>query len=302
MLPFDRYSGDFIREIGQYGRGPGEFNSTRGAINPITDRLFFMGRNSNLLEYDFNGNFIKSIEIPDYVDDLIAPSIPTEFTYLRENIICYYTNCLGDEEKLMVLFSEEGESIHTYPNTNTFPKSGFVLSTKEAKFYHYNNNLFFKENYNDTVFRVESTSLAPSIVLYTGKYRKPYESKWVPASQRENNEYITPFDIMESDSYLFFKFYFEEKTRFCFYDKESMRLKTTVLEDGIINDLDNFIPFIPISVSDRGELIGSVDGYIVHQWFLDNPIKANNLPEEIKKLQNLKETGNPVVMIAKLKQ
>ena len=200
----------------------------------------------------------------------------------------------------MVLFGEEGKN--PLPQYKHISKIGFVLSTKEAKFYHYNNNLFFKENYNDTVFRVESTSLAPSIVLYTGKYRKPYESKWVPASQRENNEYITPFDIMESDSYLFFKFYFEEKTRFCFYDKESMRLKTTVLEDGIINDLDNFIPFIPISVSDRGELIGSVDGYIVHQWFLDNPIKANNLPEEIKKLQNLKETGNPVVMIAKLKQ
>lgn len=63
-LIFDRFSGKFIREVGRYGKGPNEYRSTTGLINPNTQKIYFRDWNSNLLEYDFNGKFIKSIVIP----------------------------------------------------------------------------------------------------------------------------------------------------------------------------------------------------------------------------------------------
>ena len=46
--------------------------------------------------------------------------------------------------------------------------------------------VIFKENYNDTVYCVSCNNLTPWIVLNTGKYMKPYESKWWSISKGKN--------------------------------------------------------------------------------------------------------------------
>lgn len=299
---FDRFSGEFIREIGRYGKGPKEFMSTRGLINPNTEKVYFLGWNSNFLEYDLNGEFIKSIKIPNYKDDFETPSFPTNFTYYNHDLVCYFSNLIGTEKKLLQIFNNDGKEIYTFSNSNIFPKSRFTLTTNESHFYHYKSNLFFKENYNDTIYRVGKEGLISEIILYTGKYKKPYESKWWAIAQEHNFEFITPFDIIETDSYVFFKFYFKAKRRFGVYEKEKKQLKITDFEEGISNDIDGFIPFIPMGISDKGELIGKIDAYIIKQWFTDNPTKATNLPIQLQKLKSVKETDNPIIVIANIKK
>ncbi|MCG6189360.1 6-bladed beta-propeller [Maribellus maritimus] len=299
---FDRFSGEFIREIGRYGKGPAEFMSTRGLINPNTKKVYFLGWNSNFLEYNFNGEFIKSIKIPNYKDDFETPSIPTNFTYYNHDLVCYFSNTVGTEKKLLQIFNNDDKEIYTFSNSNIFPKSRLTVITGESHFYHYERNLFFKENYNDTIYRVGKEGLIPEIILYTEKYKKPYESKWWAIAQEQNSEFITPFDIIETDSYVFFKFYFKAKSRFGVYEKEKKQSKITDFEEGISNDIDGFIPFIPMGISDKGELIGKIDAYIIKQWFTDNPTKATTLPIQLQKLKSVKETDNPIIVIANIKK
>jgi len=297
---FDRSTGKFIREIGRNGKGPTEYRSTQGLINPDTEKIYLTGWNSDLLEYDYNGQFIKSIKIPGYLDNFQTPSIPTQFTHLNENIVCYFSNIIGPEEKLILVFNTDGEIIRTYPNSNIFPESVFQLTTKESCFYHFGNRLYFKENYNDTVFEVAEFGLTPKIVLYTGKYRKPYEAKW-SNSNEQGLEFITPFDIMETDLFILFKFYFKGKLNLGFYDKSDMELKINELEAGIKNDINNFIPFMPTTISNNGELAGIMDAFLIQQWFTDNPDKTKNLPLQLQQLKEINESDNPVVIIAKIK-
>ncbi|HHN47502.1 MAG TPA: hypothetical protein ENN08_00960 [Bacteroidales bacterium] len=61
------------------------------------------------------------------------------------------------------------------------------------------------------------------------------------------------------------------------------------------------MPFHPISLSNRKELIGFLEPYKIRQWIAENPDKAAKLPLHLQKFKNIKETDNPVVMIAKLK-
>ena len=55
--------GRFIRQIGSFGRGPGQYRSIRAiAVNSINNKLI-IATYHHLLCYDFNGRFIKSIPI-----------------------------------------------------------------------------------------------------------------------------------------------------------------------------------------------------------------------------------------------
>ena len=74
------------------------------------------------------------------------------------------------------------------------------------------------------------------------------------------------------------------------------------MSGGFENDIDNFIPFQFYSINNSGELVGFQEAYIVKKWFDENPDKAAKLPPNLQKLKNIKETDNPIVMIAKLKE
>jgi hypothetical protein len=55
------------------------------------------------------------------------------------------------------------------------------------------------------------------------------------------------------------------------------------------------------SSTGNNELVGYLEPYKIRQWIAENPGKAAKLPSYLQKLRTIKETDNPVVMIAKLK-
>lgn len=302
-LLFDRYSGDFIKKIGNYGKGPNEYRSTQGFINPNMKTIYFIGWNSDLLEFNLEGKFQGSIKIPDYKDDFKSPSFPIHYTFLKNDIVCYFSNMIGNEKKLIVVFNRNGEKMYTIPNKNIYNNVNFSLTTKESNFYHFKQVLFFKENYCDTVYKVSDGKLSPHMVLFTGKYLKPYESKWWSINKKNQMSFITPFNISESESFIVFKFFFHNILFLGLYNKKNQQFKTvdvTKLKD----DMNYFVPFIPeaVSLSNNEECICLVDAYRIVQWFNDNPRKAANLSADLQKLKSIKETDNPVIMIAKFRK
>ncbi|MGV8137972.1 MAG: 6-bladed beta-propeller [Mangrovibacterium sp.] len=302
-LLFDRYSGNFIRKIGNYGKGPNEYRSTQGFINPNLKTIYFIGWNSDLLEFNFEGKFQVVIKIPDYKDDFKSPSFPTHYTFWKNEVACYFSNMTGNEKKLIVLFNKNGEKLHTIPNKNVYSDVNFSLTTKESIFYHFKQILFFKENYCDTVYEVSDGKFYPHMVFFTGKYLKPYESKWWSINKKNQMSFITPFNIIESKSFVMFKFFFHDNLFLGLYNKKNQQFKTVDV-NKLKDDVNCFVPFIPeaASLSNDEECICFTDAYKVVQWFNDISRKTAKLPDDLQKLKSIKETDNPVIMIAKFRE
>ena len=297
---FSKDTGKFIRKVGNYGNGPGEYHSTSGFINPTKKTIYFAGWNSVLMEFSFDGEYISSIKIPGYNDSFTSPSSPTNHIYWNDYFVSYFTNSIGIEKKLIQIFDHNGEIIKVIPNRNVYMDTkNFSFTTGESDFYYYDNNLFFKETYSDTIFKISDQVFSPHIIFHTGKYSKPYESKWLPLEKR--GQYINLRKINETPLFIFFKVFDDERQIFGLYNKKNERLKMAERK-YVENDVDYFLPFSPESLSDIGEGVSFIEAYQVVQWFSENSEKADKLPEHLKKLSNVKETDNQVVLIAKLKE
>ena len=65
ILCFDRFSGKFLRNIGNIGQGPGEYsNSTNMEVDAEAKLIYINKGASNYLCYDFEGKFLHTITMP----------------------------------------------------------------------------------------------------------------------------------------------------------------------------------------------------------------------------------------------
>jgi hypothetical protein len=298
---FNKEDGAFIRKIGAKGRGPNEFRSSRGGfINSINKRIFFLGLQGSLLEYDFEGRFHRDIPMPGYSNTNSNPSQSDNLTSYGNEIIAYIMNPIGIQDKLLLIYTVDSEIVNVHNNSNILPEKSYVITFEESQFYHYRNQLFFKEIYNDTIYLVTDEHLLPHMVLHTGDYLVPYEFKW--GIQRSFSTLIGILDLIETSSHLFFRFSYNNDYFLGCFDKTTEKLSVSDWDSGIMDDIQNFIPFIPLKALNDDEVMGYTDAWKVVQWFKDNPEKAAQLPPHLKKLESLTESDNPVVMIARYKE
>lgn len=293
---FDRYSGKFLFEIGKYGKEPDGYRNTIFVMpfNEKTNRIYAKGWQPNsYYEYSLSGK-LENI--------LFAPINTKSFCKINDSIsISYIRNYSGKENKRLIIFDENNNFNNILFNYSTFEKTNNVVSWKgHGWFYMFDEKINFFELFNDTVYQVINQKISPKYVFHMGKYSPPYEeqSSIKFLNKKENFFFIN--DLIESDNLLFFSTEHKSKHLSGFYSKVNNEAFISSSE-GFQNDIDGFISFIPKSISNNKFLIGFSEAYKVHQWFKDNPQKAANLPEQLQKLKNIKETDNPVVMIVKLK-
>jgi hypothetical protein len=292
-LLFDRATGKFLHEIGGYGRGPGEYQSTRGFFNESTSKLYFQGWNGNLIKYSLEGKETESIPIPDFQDNFTTPFVPENYNYVDNNTIaCNIFNLNGTEKTLIMIFDEKGKDLGRIPNRNVTKKHNITLSTGELKFAHNRDNLLYYQDYNDTVFSVTVNKSKPYLIFKRGKY--------MPVKGDYNTEAINIMDYFESQKFIFFNFFVLRKNYFALYNKSDSKIKVTESTSGIINNTDAFLPFKPSSVF-KEELIGITQCTDLMSWFDKNPGVKEKLPPDLKKFSSKLPTDNPVIVIAKLK-
>ncbi len=302
---FDRSTGKFIRKIGNKGRGPGEYFNTNGFLQIEDQLIYFTGNNGELLQYNLNGDFIKTISIPEINNDFNSPSIPTKYSYLDKLIIAYFGNILGTEEKLISISNQDGNIIRLIPNHNQVEKkSSMSFSLEEAQFYHINNELYFKEDYSDTIFKVSKTGIKPHLIIALGKYRPPYESKWYSANDNEDitGKLVYTRKLRESKNLLLFEFEFNNKNYQAIYNKNVEQLYIDEKQEEIEVSINGYISFYPTSNVLDNYVLGCIDSYKVSDWFRQNSGKIQNIPADLQKLRKVKESDNPIIMIAKLKK
>jgi hypothetical protein len=303
-LLFNRKNGLFIREIGSKGRGPGEFQFTKGFFNEYLPCVYFTGWNGNLIKYTMDGVFRGNIRIPGYNDSFDSPTYPMNYSYINDTLIaCDLLIGLGTETKSMLIFNENGKLLKAVPNYNILKiKQRNVFTTGEGNFYRFNDNLFYQNKYNDTVFQVSVDGKTPYIVIDRGKYSPPFESKWGPIENRVQSGFISTFRYAENVRFMMFYFNLRGDHYFSLYDKSVKSLKVAHNPAGIKNDVDEFLDLSFSYLNSEGELVSYIDAVDIINWIEENPKKFKELKTELQFLQDIEITDNPVVVIAKLKK
>jgi hypothetical protein len=299
---FDRASGKFIREIGRYGRGPGEYQNAIGFVNDNIPAIYFVGWNGNLLKYSVNGNLIKNFQIPGYKDNFDLPSIPMNYTFYNDSIIvCDFLIATGREPNLIMVFNESGQILKFIKNRNLVNvKKDFVLQTGETSFFHFNEKLFFQNKYNDTVFQISPENLVPFFILNRGKYKPPFESKWWSYGKVLQSNFISQLQYSINERFILFSFLMNKTRYFALYNRTSRSLKVASCST-IENNIDGIKTFNLESMNYCGELIGVIQANDLTDWENGYQSKSDLKNPNLQKLANVRMDDNPVIVIAELK-
>ena len=289
---FNLSNGKFIREIGKRGNGPGEYRSGQGYYNPYSKTIYFPDWNSGFLKYSLEGKLLSKITIPEHSSSLEYPSFATTFSFISEDLICaFFLNINGAESKRVMIFSESGEIIKLFPNNRIIKTNASVISIGRDNFYRNNNKLFFKEEFVDTVYTVTKEKLSPAYIIDQGKFKIKYE-----------NRYDNPFKfqpvtlIMENNNYVILQWITYGEKCYTIYDKNNNICNSYVAKEGFIDNINNFMPFLPTTVSYDGAFVSILEAFKVVEVLEKNKMKNN---PGLAPLLKVNEYDNPILIIAR---
>ena len=313
---FDRKTGTYLRDIGHKGDDPEGFSSALYdlGVNAKNKTVYARGKRFDLYEYSLGDGLLENT-IPgpkvEGLDKALASlsfmdmSLITSQGIIDDELgVGYFMNIKGNEPYKLVVYDFNGEVLKIYPNHQSYEKRKNGISIESADFHNYNNALFFKENFNDTVFNVGVDTLKPTILYELGEYSPPYAEQENLGEKR--SEYMFPYKTLQSPDFVFYNVSFKEKLAYGYYNRKTKEAflsdpSTSDKKTGFTNNIDNFLPFYPTSINEEGEMLGLITAEEVYEWFQNNPDKIASLPTNLQALQNIEPEDNPIVMIAKLK-
>jgi len=308
---FNRKTGAFICEIGNFGRNPEGYSHTRFNLvyNESKRTVYAANWDGGIIEYSLDGKVLNKIKKQENIPDIAS------FVCLNDTeYVASVGNRIGNQKEKLVWLNKNSLVTKFFPNTDFFidnPKSITSRGETEGWFYWFKKELFLQSCFNDTVFKVENNSLTPKYEFELGKYKLDYSQRDF-IKVKAWKDYFLIKGTYESENYLFFTLSYNDEERQGIYDKKQKKTHVSDSNNvelfyfdndqyGFINDIDNFIQYSPTSINQSNELVGLVEAYEIVNWFSKNPEKAAHLSPQLQKLKNIKETDNPVVMVVKLK-
>lgn len=330
---FDRKTGKFIRCVGKIGQGADEYLLQDGFPVFWTDdasgTIYVQTEGQRILRFDADGSPLEHINLPEGMSRLQGLSVignaddlyfyQKTLSKKNENKIFSYNIPTG---KLQTEIANQDDTIPFeiirtpiilggYGNTPVstcclilYLKNDNVVFdySKEPCLWTFGDQVYLKENFNDTIYCVSDQSLEPRYVFDLGDRHWPYEERFHP----EGNEDKIGFNyVLEGEKVLFFVFqtnYYEinykglgkDETYWGIYDKRNGRVK--VMAKGKISDPANglFVKSFQTATAE-GELAGLLDIAEVKEWIKENPFKENNQVRQL--LSDLPDESNPVAVI-----
>lgn len=303
---FDKESGSFVRKIGTIDKSPQGYKVTLGGL-PFDEKngiIYADNWTQSWCGYNLHGEKIYNIKYPT--------SYIGSFGLLNDTSFAgFLLNILGNEKRKIVTFETSGKIIQTFPNPLSYIKKSPTISVSknEGLFYLYNNKLFFKETFNDTLFHVQEKLLSPRYVFKMGKYSFPYEKRDELEDYKKDKDgnlvlpifnYFVISNLCESERFLFFEFSYNQETYWGYYNKK--RKVTKIIDNRALNFTNETgMPFklLRAYINSNNEIVTSVEAYKLVEWIRNYPEIAKKIPPSLKQIE---DTDNPVVVIAKLKE
>jgi hypothetical protein len=284
LLQFDR-KGNFIRQIGSAGRGPGEYTVVFDfCIDDQKKEIFIISHSPyRLLKFDYEGVFKKSVNLPFRPGQVILKD--------KNSLMYHHVNSPGKDEPSWVLTNKDGNVISTMKNTlqrKVYP--GLVVQI--SPLYKFNNEIHFMEFGVDTLYyfnKLQKNICAtflfgefkmepdqdPRNIELGKKLRENLKGKLRIGSILENNEYLFVSILLGGTNAKMFAVYNKRNNSFVF-------LKNSVFK----NDLGPDIGFWPKQIINDNILVDYVDAF---------ELMKHPLPSELR--GRITETSNPVIVM-----
>lgn len=300
--------GNFIRKIGEKGKGPGEYLFPQDFDIDQTNEevLIFNGNSSKIYRYNFFGNYLGDISVPVRV---------ISFSLLNSDEILFYTGDYDNEHlgpisnRDLYLIDRKGEIISSgRMHTDYFKNNNMTLSNKSLVS---DQVVSFSPKFSDTIFSVDGESISGQYALNFGERsfdRNQVENKTSNEFLRYVNKLESPFFLgahLQNNNHLYFSFSYKDYTINSFFNK-----KTNTLIMGKSFRLDRLDYLSSVSpVSQYTDFFVS----IINPIDLMNKKKAalksaeirdliKNKYLSIKFLLDLDENDNPIISFCKLKK
>lgn len=296
ILQFDRDSGKFIRELLTYGESSTDFTSTLPNVQSTDSNEFIVLNSQGLSKVNaITRNVVKIGPRPKLFHDIaiLNPNLLVSFVSVDEK---------RTESHLSLLSEQETEITRFYLNKSNHDPGNLILSLgfQEGNFYHFNEKVYFKQVYNDTIYNVSKKGLKEYAYFNLGEFRIDWNKD---LKSQDVYKKISILNTYESEEYIFFMYRYRASIKYGVYSKK--HAKTYIpghswMEDGFVDDIIDFIDFRPRSINDRDELIASfMPREII--FFLNSYGDEKSIPKLLQGLKKVKEGDNPVIGIASLK-
>lgn len=324
--------GKFIKQIGNRGRGPGEYQYVVN-LGILNDSILAIQSLYDLINYRINGtfvnqrkNFFRFNESNDeYLQSWIIINDSLFFGHLP--------NTTGLIDNKALIFNQERIIKSTFKNQIIFQREKTVASSSEdfAHIYPFDKEIFYKEFYNDTIFVLDDgLNLIPKYVFNLGKFKEPTsERAKLPGQDTKRTKFLYIWEVFQTDKNLFiscqFGDYFPAKRltpriinlpdgrsfsttintnkALGVFDKKSKKLTfsiptstdNTLFASGLYNDIDGGPRFYPTKqVNDSTMLMWiKAEDFLNH---ISSDDFKNSLPKNSEKKKQLEEFATKVTM------
>lgn len=165
--------GEYLNDVGRFGNGPGEYVRISNLCFVNNDVWIYDFRKMSFNIHDSAGFYINNIRLNDYF---------ISFKQITENTVAgLLSNDSGDTINRIKFFDSKGNAVDSILNTKLFLNLNFgISSTIDGFFYKYNESVFFKEGYNDTVFKfLSNNKISSEYIIDAGRYRHTIEDRFL---------------------------------------------------------------------------------------------------------------------------
>lgn len=299
-------NGKLLKKIGQKGQGPGEY------VSVITEFLLDSG-NKNVTIYDLgsqkfitynkDGHFVKEFRT-NFGVGRIAYLTPPEFVAFNMGFTFSKENDWYD----LFLLDTNGKIRHKYLfQKEKGRKYGYTVYP--AILYTYNNEVRYKNPYEETIYMINSKDKIPVYCFNLGRSHERYkdepdiklhtDKKNASVEYTYQKEKISIYKLAETADYLYIYYIFNQENRTGVYDKKQKAF-TEIFgnnEYGIADDINKGPAFWPKLGVHKNKMID------YHTAFdLIEKVSSRKVSPQLKKvLDGLKEDDNPVIVIVENK-
>jgi len=288
--------GAFIRTIGAYGVGPGEYTEISSfVIDEKTNTIFLLDKSVSVIEYSFEGAWIKTTMLEDFMG----------FRMAKKGEMFAFTGA-GRNDKLILADNHFSKKESFFPFTSRFLARSITSPLQQ----NCHGKLLFRQFLNDTIYEINNNySLKPhcivdygnkGIVDYSYFLKSDKNSKYMESFV---NEHLTMISYYETNDFINVRSLYEKESFSTFFCKKSEKV-ISVSEKDVIDDIsfsDGLLYFRGVNCSNN-YFVQIIEPSVFLEKLGSNLAKSSPFYNEaLSASKSLDETSNPIFIMIKLK-
>ena len=299
ILCFDK-TGKYLHKLSKLGRGPDEYLGIDD-FDIVSDDSLIVLTKDKILIYSLSSNEYFLVKTLSF-----QPPQPSNLDFItgQNSILLSFSSVSGDEPFRNLIISLNGDTLKFRLNFNRYiKKSDFVVIIRNENLsYRYNNMLYFKEMFSDTIFTLDLSNNFLPYIIFNSHGKMPTAQERAKSDEFNLSDYRRLTNILEVRRYLFYELSYKQAGHSIFYDKISNEKKEINSKSQLKDDIIGGIDIIPGFCSNE-KFYSWIDAITLKTYVSTKDFKNSTVryPDKKRALKNLadslEETSNPILIV-----